>query len=321
MSSIVLEADGGRAEIALHGAELRAWSVAGMPLIWEPDPAVWADTAPILFPVVGWTRDGIVVDGTRYPLGLHGFAREKTFDVVEQWPSHCRLRLASDDATRALYPFDWSLEAAYAIAGVGLEVRLTVENRSPGPMPYACGLHPGFRWPFADGEMDEYSILFDEREPARVPIIAPGGLFTHETRRVPIDGRKLALSPALMATEALCFIEPRDRRIRFAHTSGAAIEIALENFPLAALWSRPAGRFLSIEAWTGHGDFVDADGDLFAKAAMRHLPPGATASHTAKFSFAQPHLLLRRPGLAALPKADTNHRPNNEKTHPGEDRP
>ena len=213
--------------------------------------------------------------------------------MVEQWPSHCRLRLASDAATRALYPFDWSLEVAYALAGAELEVRLTVENRGTGPMPYACGLHPGFRWPFAGGALDEYAILFDAREPARVPIVTAGGLFTHETRRVPIDGRRLALTRALMATEALCFLEPRDRRIRFAHTSGAAIEVALEDFPLAALWSRPAGRFLSIEAWTGHGDFVDADGDLFAKPSMRHLPPGDRASHSAKFSFAAPHLLLR----------------------------
>ena len=293
MTPIVLEAEEGRAEIALRGAELRAWSVAGTPLVWEPDPAIWADTAPILFPVVGWTRDGIRVDGTRYPLGLHGFAREKTFEVVEQWPSHCRLRLASDDATRALYPFEWSLEVAYALAGAALEVRLTVENSGTGPMPYACGLHPGFRWPFAGGERDEYGIVFDEREPARVPMITPGGLFTHETRRVPVDGRRLPLSPALMGGEALCFLEPRDRRIRFAHTSGAAIDVALENFPFAALWSRPAGRFLSIEAWTGHGDFVDADGDLFSKPAMRHLPAGGMASHAAKFSFAQPHVLLR----------------------------
>jgi galactose mutarotase-like enzyme len=293
VSPIVLEDGEGRAVIAPHGAELRAWSVRDTPLIWEPDPAIWPDTAPILFPVVGWTRDGIVVDGIRYPLGLHGFAREKTFDVVEQWPSHCRLRLESDAATRALYPFDWSLEVAYAIAGAELEVRLAVENRGRGAMPYACGLHPGFRWPFAGGEMDDYAIVFDKREPARVPIITPGGLFTHETRRVPIDGRKLPLTAALMETEALCFLEPRDRRIRFAHTSGAAIDVALAGFPFAALWSRPAGHFLSIEAWTGHGDFVDADGDLFVKPAMHHLPPGATRAHVAKFSFAHPHVLLR----------------------------
>ena len=52
-----------------------------------------------------------------------------------------------------------------------------------------------------------------------------------------------------------------------------------------AVGSRPKGRFLCIESWTGHGDFVDADGDLAAKPSMRHLPPAASARHAAQFSF------------------------------------
>lgn len=294
LSTIVLEHGVGRAEIRREGAELRAWSVRGVPLLWIPDPAIWAETAPILFPVVGWTRDNLVtVDGRRYPLGLHGFARHSTFDVLEQWPAHVRLGLVSSAETRAQYPFDWSLEIEYALDGPALDTRLTVRNTGDRPMPYACGLHPGFRWPFAGGDRTDYVILFGERESGSVPIIAPNGLFTHESRRMPLDGRRLPLSPALLERDALCFLDARSRRLRFTHTSGAGIAIALENFPHVALWSRPAGRFLSIEAWTGHGDFVDADGDLFRKPSMRHLAPGAVAAHAAKFSYVRPHLLFR----------------------------
>ena len=294
MSAIILETGGASARIAREGAELRAWSVDGTELIWTPDPTIWADTAPILFPVVGWTRGSrIVVDGQDFPLGLHGFARSKTFEVLEQWPSHVRLGLVASDETRALYPFDWALEVEYALSATGLSTRLTVRNDGPSAMPYACGLHPGFRWPFAGGDFGDYEILFAERESAAVPIISPEGLFTRQSRRVPLDGRGLVLSEALLASEALCFLDARSTRLRFAHGSGAAIDIALEDFPHIALWSRPGGRFLSIEAWTGHGDFVDADGDLFAKPSMRHLAPGASATHGAQFSYAAPHLLFR----------------------------
>ena len=294
MTPIVLEEGTGRAEVVREGAELRFWSVRGMPLLWDPDPAIWPDVAPILFPVVGWTKGGgVTVDGVRYPLGLHGFARHRTFEVLEQWPAHVRLQLVADDETRALYPFDWSLEVSYALDGPVLDVGLTVRNLGGRPMPYACGLHPGFRWPFAAGDPADYSIQFGERELGQVPIITKEGLFTRQTRRLQLDGRRLPLSPALFEAEALCFLEPRDRRIRFAHPSGAGIALQLENFPYAALWSRPAGRFLSIEAWTGHGDYVDADGDLYRKESMRHLPPGGAAEHKAKFSFVRPHLLFR----------------------------
>ena len=135
MMPIVLEEDTGRAEIVREGAELRFWSVRGMPLLWEPDPAIWPDVAPVLFPVVGSTKGGVTVDGVRYPLGLHGFARHRTFDVLEQWPAHVRLGLAADDATRALYPFEWALEIEYALDGPVLDVGLVVRNRDERPMP------------------------------------------------------------------------------------------------------------------------------------------------------------------------------------------
>ena len=293
MTTVALRCGGARAEIALDGAELVAWSVDGTGLIWTPDATIWSATAPILFPVVGWTRDSrVVVDGIAYPLGLHGFARSMRFEVLVQGSSQVTLGLVSNPATRALYPFDWFLEIDYALEASALTTRLTIRNRGARTMPYACGLHPGFCWPFAGGDLDDYTIVFAEPERASIPIISSDGLFSHQTRDVPLQGARLALSAALLETEALCFLDARSTSVRFVHTSGAAIDVRLDDFPHIALWSRPVGRFLSIEAWTGHGDFVDTDGDLFAKPSMRHLAPGASAVHGAQFSYARPHLLL-----------------------------
>lgn len=290
---VVLSHGDASAEVSPDGAELRAWRVGDVPLIWTPDADLWPSTAPILFPVVGWTRGATVrVANVTYPLGLHGFASSRRFRVLEQWPSHVRLALESDEATRALYPFDWSLDVAHTLDGATLETRLTIRNLSPGPMPYACGLHPGFRWPFAGGDLDDYAIVFATREASSVPIITADGLFTRQARRIPLDGRRLPLSAPLLEREALCFLDARSDGLAFVHGSGAAIEVALENFRHIALWSRPPGRFLSIEAWTGHGDFVDADGDLFSKPSMIHLPPGASVGHAAKFSYRPPQSLF-----------------------------
>ena len=278
------------ATIACRGAELRAWHVGAVPLIWKPEADVWPETAPILFPVVGWTRGSrVLVEGRAYPLGLHGFARRLDFALREQRPDRVRLAAMASAETRALYPFDWELEVEHALDGPALTTRLTVRNLGPAPMPYACGLHPGLRWPFAGGVAEDYAIVFAGREAAAVPVISPDGLFTRRTRDVPLHGRRLALSPDLMAREALCFLDAQSCSLRFVHAaSGAAIDVALEGFPHVALWSRPPGRFLCIEPWTGHGDFVDADGDLYAKPSMRHLAPGAEASHAATFTYAAP---------------------------------
>lgn len=292
MDRIRLQTDGASADVALRGAELRSWEVAGRSLLWSPDPAIWAETAPILFPVVGWTRNArIFVHGRSHPFGLHGFARERPFVVLEQEPARVRLELASSDDTRELYPFDWRLVVEYRLDGPTLVIAMQIHNTGATAMPYACGFHPGFRWPFAGGDPEDYAILFDRPERADVPVISADGLFTHDLRPVPLDGCRLPLSRALMAKEALCFLNVESRELRFSHASGAAITVHLEDFPHVALWSRTGGRFLSIEAWTGHGDYVDADGDLFRKPSMRHLPPGSVGRHAAKFSFATPEEL------------------------------
>ena len=286
MTSVRLEDGAASAEIALLGAELRVWRVGDVDLIWTPDPAIWSDTAPILFPVVGWTRNAeVTVDGRSYPLGLHGFARRRPFRVVEQVRNRVLLCLDVDEWTRERYPFDWRFTVEFALEQGTLATRLGVRNAGDRAMPYACGLHPGFRWPFAGGAPEDYEIVFAAPEVPRVSVISKDGLFTRDTRTVPLDERRLPLSARLMAREALCFLDARSTSLRFAHRAGAALDIALEDFPHVALWSKPPGRFLSIEAWTGHGDFVDADGDLFAKPSMRHLAPGETGTHAARFAY------------------------------------
>lgn len=286
--TILLRHGDAAAEIAFLGAELRSWSALQCPLIWQPDPAVWADAAPILFPVVGWTRGGNVrVGAETYPLGLHGFARTMPFRLVSHGLDWARLVLDASADSRALYPFEFSLSVTYRLTADTVRTELAVHNAGAGAMPYACGLHPGFRWPFAGGTPDDYTIEFAADETANVPVISAAGLFTEQTRVVPVIGRRLTLSEALFAREALCFLDAKSRSLRFAHAGGAAITLVLEDVRHIALWARPGGRFLSIEAWTGHGDFEDSDGDLWTKPSMIRLEPGATRLHAATYGFAQ----------------------------------
>ena len=95
MNAVTLSSGDARAEIALLGAEARRWAVGGRDLLWQGDSAYWADVSPILYPVVGWTRDGARVGKRQYALGLHGFARFETFAVEAAAP----ISSASSSAT------------------------------------------------------------------------------------------------------------------------------------------------------------------------------------------------------------------------------
>jgi galactose mutarotase-like enzyme len=273
------------AEIALAGAEARAWRVGGKDLLWPSDPAIWNQISPILFPVVGWTRDGARVDGRQYALGLHGFAAAQDFVVESQSEHAVRLTLRDNDETRTLYPFPFRLTADYRLGDSAIEIALEVENAGDAPMPYACGLHPGFRWPFADGPRAGCIVQFEQPEMPEVPVIVPGGLITRHMRPVPIIGSTLGLTDELFAKDALCFLGLASRYLRFVEPGGAAIEMALGGFTHAALWMRPGAPFLCLEAWTGYSDPEGFDGELKDKPGMRMLARGENARHSATYSF------------------------------------
>ena len=88
-------------------------------------------------------------------------------------------------------------------------------------------------------------------------------------RPIPLRGRELALSDALFAGDALCFLDPASRSLRFEQSGGAAIEMDFHGFDHVALWTRPGAPFLCLEAWTGYSDPEGFAGDLFEKPSMR----------------------------------------------------
>jgi galactose mutarotase-like enzyme len=283
--AIILEAEGDTAEILPFGAELSAWRTEGVDMIWAKNPNIWDQTAPILFPVVGWTRDGkVTVEGKTYPLALHGFAWKKRFEIAERRADYLRLVLLDDAETHALYPFAFRFEVEFRLRKGALDNNLIVTNRDARPLPYACGLHPAFRWPLA-GSTAEHAIIFETDEDPDVPIIGPGGLFSKPIRRTPLEGDRLPLEPQMFARDALCFLNIKSRGLAFDNGAGARLKVTLDDFPHVGFWTLPPAPYLCIEPWTGHGDPEDFRGDLYEKPSMRILQPGETARHGASFAF------------------------------------
>ena len=285
MSAVELSMGEARATIALAGAEAMVWRVDGRDLLWPGDPAIWANISPILYPVVGWTRDGARVGGRHYALGLHGFARFESFAVEASGPDFARLVLRDNERTRALYPFAFKLAVNYQLGEDALDMALEVENPGSEAAPYACGLHPGFRWPLGESGRAGAFVRFEKPESGEVPAIAPGGLIGDATKPVPLAGRDLPLGDTLFANDAVCFLNCNSRSLTFRDASGASIAMEFPGFSHAALWTRPGAPFLCLEAWTGYSDPDGFAGELSDKPSMRMLAPGGRARHEARYVY------------------------------------
>lgn len=290
-----LKAGNAIARFSAFGAECREWSVAGHRLTWRGDPAVWPGVAPVLFPVCGWSRDGAIrVGKTRHPMPVHGFAAQSLFEAAQVNSSELCFSLRADVETRAHYPFEFTLEVSYRLSETALDVILRVGNAGSGPMPYACGLHPGFVWERGKGA---HQLLFEAEESARVPVIVPGGLFSQVTRPVALRGRVLNLAEDLFSAEALCFLDTASRRFSFAGPGGR-LDVHAPDFPHLVLWSRDAAPFLAIESWTGTGDPEGFEGDFAERPSMIHLPAGDWREHRVSYEWNEAGRLAEAPNSA-----------------------
>ncbi len=282
---ILRHANGDCAILNPFGAELRRWRTNETELIWRKDPKIWDQTAPVLFPIVGWTRDNRVrVKDQFYPLKLHGFAWKKKFSITQQDDCSVCFTLVDDAETRRLYPFRFRFDCEVILSAGALRFRLSVSNQDDQPLPYACGLHPAFCWPLA-ASSSIHSIRFEKEERPDIPLICEGGLFSSATRRISLYDRGLSLTPDLFAQEALCFLDINSTQIIYDNGAGQSLSLELERFPHLALWSKAEGEFVCIETWTGYGDPENFSGDLYEKPSMQILSPGATQTHSATFKF------------------------------------
>jgi galactose mutarotase-like enzyme len=282
-ATITLRCGEARLDIAPRGAEPRRWQVAGQDLLWNADAAHWPQVSPVLFPVVGWCRDAeIRHEGRAYPMGVHGFAAQSDFTAEAQDGARASFRLQDSAASRRHFPFAFALRLTYRLRPRGFSARFTLANPGSEPLPYALGLHPGFLW---DRDAAGAALHFAAAERPEVPVIAPAGLFAAARRAIPLRGRVLPVTPALLAQEAVCFLDLASRSLRFDNGARGRISLRLGDMPHLALWSPPGAPFLCLEAWTGHGDPVGFAGEIGDKPSMRRLPPGGVAHHLVSFGF------------------------------------
>ncbi len=279
-TTVTIASPGLSAEIARHGAELVALrDEAGRDLLWNGDPAFWAGHAPLLFPIVGRLKDDrLRVEGESYPMRQHGLARVADFDLVSREDAACRLRLASSPDTLRSYPFPFALDVTYRIEGAALAVEVEVCNTGAGVMPASFGFHPAFRWPLPYGApRAAHEVLFEAPEPEPVRRVS-GGLLTPAPESSPVAGRRLPLADALFAADALIFLDPASRALRFGPADGRGLRIEFPGMPQLGLWSKAGAPFLCVEPWCGYASPEGFDGEFADKPGLVAVEPGAARS-------------------------------------------
>ncbi len=250
----------------------------GRELMTDAGPAYWTGHAPLLFPIVGRLNgDTLRVDGRTYAMKQHGFARRRVFELAESSETHAVLVLRDDAETRAAYPFAFELRATYRLDGATLVTEVEVGNPdATATLPASFGFHPAFAWPLpGSGAREEHRILFETDEPDALAAL-DGGLIGSGTRASPLDGRTLHLADDLFHDDALIWMTPRSRSVRYGGATGPQLDIGFDGLPTLAIWTKPSAAFVCIEPWQGHADPAGFTGDVRDKPGIVAIPPGET---------------------------------------------
>ena len=122
----------------------------GVPFLYRDDSNLSSSERPrcgipFLFPCFGRMKDEQYQwDGKSYPMAIHGFAHTSEWKVESQQESKLVLRLSSDDAIYAMYPFRFRVTLTFTAENGTLRIRQDYENLDTVPLPYHFGFHPYF---------------------------------------------------------------------------------------------------------------------------------------------------------------------------------
>jgi galactose mutarotase-like enzyme len=255
-----------------RGGIATSWKVDGRELMYldadrfkDPTLSVRGGI-PILFPICGnLPDDSYKIGDQQYALIQHGFARNVPWQVTSQstnTDASLTISLASTDATRQVYPFDFSVSFTYRLRGGELVIDQTYTNNSATPMPFSTGLHPYFAAP------DKNSLTVEIPAPSyqekQTQAIHPfAGKFDFSQAEIDAAFANLTGNTAV--------VTDTHQKLTLTMTQGA-------EFHNMVFWTVQGKDFYCLEPWTGPRNSLNTGVDLL------HVVPGETLTTQVTFS-------------------------------------
>jgi len=245
--------------INLKGAELSSLfnKLNGLEHLWQADPSIWGFHAPNLFPVIGSCIDNqIMIDGQKYPLKRHGFARNSEFQLIHSTSTKARFILNYSESTLAVFPYKFAFEVTYELLDSELSVLYHVINLDDHTMYFSIGAHPAFNIPFYENEdFTDYYIEFSATEILEKHLLNSEGFFTGKTEKLVTEQNRINLNPDLFKSDALVFKNLTSREVLIKnHKTPNFISLSFPDFTSLGIWAPPGASFVCVEPWLGYAD-------------------------------------------------------------------
>ena len=265
ISSVEIRFAGGWREIIWSGGRSDTWT-GRAPWLW---PATGRNFPKSVAPSEDAAGSSYDYKGKRYPMPIHGFARDMAWKVESMKSdaagARAVLSLVDTPKTREMYPFGWKLLLEYDLTGgeLGMELRAVASKQNGDEMFFSAGNHITFRVPLVEGSDALKTTL---QSPSTIEYVKSGFMPTGEkTKRslaIPLSLKDLPVKQAVT-------LGGYSGGIWMALADPAGLTVLLEHTPstippeacLFNMWGDAAAGYFSPEPWVGlQNSLVSGDG-------------------------------------------------------------
>ncbi len=277
--------------ISSLGAEILSAKRGDVEYMWQREGDFWKGTAPVLFPICGRLWEGAYTyKGKRYEMNLHGFARKTEYTVKSASDTEIAFSLVSNEATKAIYPFDFDLTVAYALDGDTVKSTITVKNTDTDRLPFAVGLHPGFNVPLEEGKkFDDYYVEFATPCTPKQIVFSETCFLTDERRDFATDGNKIHLYHSMFDNDAI-FLQDVANSVTLKCDGGKRfVKFDYPDMQFMGLWhtTKSEAPFVCIEPWCSLPATDGEVDDFDTKPNFFRTAPGEVKSFNYSLTFGE----------------------------------
>ena len=227
----------------------------------------WKRHAPVLFPIVGSLKNNTTyIDGKKYEMSQHGFARDMVFDIVNISEREHTYVLKYNEDTLKMYPYKFELYISYIIEDNKLTVIYKVKNLDIRPIYFGIGGHPAF---IIDLKNNKYKVEFENEENNIKFSQLDAGLISYKNNYINnslmSNNRCIEISKDTFSHDAIIMSGLSSRKLRLYENNIEKLEFEFGQFKYLSLWSKKNAPFLCIEPWQTTADYTDSNQDFTLK--------------------------------------------------------
>lgn len=250
--------------------------------LWQGDSRYWSGQSPILFPIVGRLIDDCYfLDGVKYEMPKHGFARKMKWNFLSADGSSMSFSLTDTEETLRMYPYKFEVIVTFTLEGASLKVTHSIENKNSTVMYASLGAHPAFNCAIGD------RLVFSENETLETEKIdLVNSLRLPDTLPVLNNERTIIITDDIFNEDALILSGVKSDTLTLeSNNHSRKVVFHLGNAPYLGIWAKPGAPYVCIEPWCGVNDSTEKKNDFSEKDGINRIEAGEKFIYTWKADF------------------------------------